>query len=369
MQVAAGHDGGASDRALLAAAQAGDEAAYAALIDPLRREIHVHCYRMLGSLDDADDALQETLLRAWRQLGRFEPRAPFRAWVYRIATNVCLSLLDRSARRHEVPAAALAGAPGDDRAPGDDPMRLDPYPDRLLDELSPPARDPAAEAERRESVALAFVAAVQLLPPRQRAVLLLREVVGYSASEVAAMLDTSVAAVNSALQRARTAVDEERRRGQIARPHQAPASAAERDLVRRLADAWHAADVAGIVELLTADAVLAMPPQPERFVGPAAIGAFLATVPGGGRLDRFRLAPTRANGQPAVGLYLRDRDDGPFVPHAMLVLSLRGGAIASLTRFADPRLFARFGLPAAVAAEPVPDAGVRGGRPGPMPPG
>ena len=199
----------------LAAAKAGDDGAFAALTLPIKRELHVHCYRMLGSLADTDDALQETLLRAWRQLDRFEPRAPFRAWLYRIATNVCLTMLARRARRGEVTATALAAIRGEEG----EPMHLDPYPDRLLDELVQTAPGPEATVEQQESVELAFVAAVQILPPRQRATLLLRDVIGYPAADVAAMLATSVAGVNSALQRARATLEREQVAGRVTRVH------------------------------------------------------------------------------------------------------------------------------------------------------
>ena len=325
---------------LLAAAHAGDEDAFADLTRPVQRELHVHCYRMLGSLDDADDALQETLLRAWRSLDRFEPNAPLRAWLYRIATNVCLTMLERRTRRAEVAPPDWAADFGDAGRQEGEPVHLDPYPDLLLDELGPDVT-----AEQREGVELAFVAAVQLLPPRQRASLLLRDVIGYTATEVASMLATSVAGVNSALQRARATLEQERRAGRIARSHVCTAAATEHALVRRLVDAWHAADVPAIVATLTEDALLAMPPQPLHFVGRETIGAFFATVPGQGRLDRFRLVPTRANGQPAVAAYYRDGDVGPFRGYSILVLAIEGEAIASITRFANADLIPRFGLP------------------------
>jgi RNA polymerase sigma-70 factor, ECF subfamily len=292
---------GDTDRELLAA--------------PLRRELHLHCYRMLGSLHDADDALQETLLRAWRARDSFEPRAPVRAWAYRIATNVCLTALERRERRKEDPLA-----------------HLEPFPDRLL-------AGPEADAEAREAVELAFVAAVQLLPPRQRAVLLLRDVLGWSAREAAELLDTSVASVNSALQRARATVEREHREGRVGRAHAPAAGEVERELVRRFVAAWHAADVDAIAALLAEDALLTMPPLPLRVAGREAIGEFLRTRPAGGRLERFHLVETAANGRPAVALYL----DGEA--HAVMTLGLQDGEIAALTRFGDPRLFERFGLP------------------------
>ncbi|HEY7296112.1 MAG TPA: RNA polymerase subunit sigma-70 [Dehalococcoidia bacterium] len=322
----------------LAAAQAGDERAFAALTQPLQRELHVHCYRMLGSLDDADDALQETLLRAWQQLGRFEPRAPLRAWLYRIATNVCLTLLARRARRGEVFAADLE----------EDAVRLTPYPDHLLDELGPSATGPEALIEQRESVELAFIAAVQILPPRQRATLLLRDVIGYSAVEVATTLASSVAGVNSALQRARATLAHERSAGRVSRAHTRTGTAIEQALVRRLADAWHAADVPAIVALLTEDAVVSMPPLPGRHVGHAAIGDYLSQVMLREQLNRRRLVPTRANRQPALAAYRREDGATGFQAYSILVLALEGEAIASMVHFADPALFERFDLPASI---------------------
>jgi RNA polymerase sigma-70 factor (TIGR02960 family) len=332
-------DGRHTEIELLAAARSGSERAFEELTLPHRRELHVHCYRMLGSLDDADDALQETLLRAWLGMSGFEPRAPFRAWLYRIATNVCLTMLERRTRRGEVSSEGLEGDRGEAWLKESEPMNLDPYPDRLLDEIAPDA------AERQQNVELAFVAAVQLLPPRQRAALLLRDVVGYTAAEVAEMLVTSVAGVNSALQRARATLARGRAVGQVTRAHARTSTVTEQTLVRHLVDAWQAADVPSIVEILTEDALFTMPPQPTRYEGRGEIGAFLAAVPGGGRLDRFRLVPTRANRQPAVAAYLRE-SDGVYRAHAVIVLAIEGEGISSFVRFADPDLFGRFGLPA-----------------------
>ena len=229
-----------------------------------------------------------------------------------------------------------------------EPMDLQPYPDRFLDEAASSPSNPEATIERHEDTELAFVSAVQLLPPRQRATLLLRDVIGYSAAEVAAMLETSVAAVNSASQRARATLADARSAARVSREHAPASSAVEQSLVRRLVTAWHAADVPAIVAILTEDALLTMPPLPDRYEGREAIGAFLASTPAGGRLDRFRLVPTRANAQPALAAYLRDADDGPYHAHAILVLAIQGEAIASLVRFADAALFPRFGLPAKI---------------------
>jgi RNA polymerase sigma-70 factor (ECF subfamily) len=333
--------------ARLDAAKSGDDNAFAALTQPFRRELHVHCYRMLGSFDDADDALQETLIRAWRQLDKFEPRAPFRAWLYRIATNVSLTMLATRARRGELPDSKLFAQRGALRLEGE-PVHLDPYPDRLLDEITLSELGPEATVELHESVKLAFVAAVQFLPPLQRAALLLRDVIGYPAAEVADMLSTTVAAANSALQRARASLEQQRSMGQVARGHCDAGTEIEQSLVRRLVDAWHAVDIPSIVALLKEDALLTMPPQPVRFVGRDTIGAFFATVPGGGHLERFRLVSTRANRQPAVAGYYRPGDSGVFHAYSILVLSIEDDAIASLARFANADLFPHFGLPATI---------------------
>lgn len=313
--------------ALLAAARSGDERAFERLLEPHRRVLHLHCYRLLGSLHDADDALQETSLRAWRGLGGFVPRAPFRAWLYRIATNVCLRAVERRARTPEAldPAEAQIAA------------YLQPYPDRLL------PTDLAAE--QRESVGLAFVSVMQLLPPRQRASLVLHDVLGWTAKEVADLLGGSVASVNSALQRARERLERERGAGRLAREHVPASAQAEARVVRDFVAAWEAVDVDGIVRLLSQDAVMSMPPDPMRVVGTTAIGDFFRTVPAGGALERIRLVPTRANRQPAVAAYLQD-DAGAFEAYGVMVFALEGEAVTSITGFAGyPELFPELGLP------------------------
>jgi len=287
----------AAEQELLAPAQAGEEEAFERLTSPVRRELQLHCYRMLGSLHDADDALQDTLVRAWRGIARFEPRAPLQTWLYRIATNVCLSALADRGRRPEEP-------------------RVDPLPDHLLDEF-----DPETQTVERERVELAFVAAVQLLPPRQRAVLLLRDVLGWSAREAAELLETSVASVNSALQRARATLEREREAGRLTRPHCPPEAEVERVLVRRFVEAWQATDVDGLVCLLAEDALLTMPPLPIRVSGRDAVGEFLSTRPADGQLHRFRLVATRANGRPAVGFYPWNDDQGEPVKKIQVKLS------------------------------------------------
>ena len=298
--------------------RAMDEQAFALLIEPHRRALHLHCYRMLGSLHDADDALQETMLRAWKGSSRYEPRAQLGAWLHAIATNVCLTALGR--RRREAERA-------------EELVHLQPYPDRLLDELE-------EGYALRETVELAFVTAIQLLPPKQRAVLILRDVLGWSAREAADALGDSVAAVNSALQRARAGLGRTRGR--------APASD-ERQLVRRFMAAWDAVDIDGLVALLTHDAVMTMPPERMRVAGARAIGDFFGAVPLDGRLDRIRLVATSANRQPALAAYACDPDDGSYRPYGLMVLALDGDRVSGIVGFPDPWLFEQCGLPAALA--------------------
>jgi RNA polymerase sigma-70 factor (ECF subfamily) len=313
---------------LLTAAAAGDEQAFVQLTAPLRRRLHAHCYRMLGSVHDADDALQETMLRAWRAIGRFEPRAELSSWLYRIATNVCLRMIEQRGR---VEAAAVDAY-------------LQPYPDLLLEE-----RTPEREAERRETIGLAFVAAMQLLPPRQRATLVLRDVLGWSAREAAEVLGVSVAAANSSLQRARDRVDRERREGTLARVHRPSNRRAEDALMRRFVEAWEAVDIERMTALLAGDALMTMPPEPMHVVGPAEIGGFFAAVPMDGRLDLIRLLPARANGQPMLAAYVQETAGGPFRAYGLMVFAVEGDRIAGITGFAGyPELFPVFGLPAAL---------------------
>jgi RNA polymerase sigma-70 factor (ECF subfamily) len=319
---------------LLHAALAGDQARFGLLVAPHVRELHVHCYRMLGSFHDAEDATQETLLRAWRHLHTFQGRGPLRAWLYRIATTTCLKMLESRQRRRVVA-----------RPDGADVPWLEPYPDRLLDELPHDGPDPAAVAERRESVALAFVVTLQQLTARQRAVLVLREVVGWSAAEVAELLETSVPAVNSALQRARAS---------LARGLPPTSSSArslplqEQDVLRRFMLAWQRRDVGELAALLAEDAVLHMPPHSLRYRGREQVAGFFGAVPADGRLDRIRLVATRANGQPALAAYL-PAADGPHHAYGVMVLVVTEDGIQVITGFQDASLFQAFGLPKVLA--------------------
>ena len=309
--------------ALLAAARGGDERAFARLTSPYRRELQVHCYRLLGSLHDAEDLLQETLLKAWQRLDAFEGRSSLRRWLYAIATNACLNVLERSPKVLLFPTAKDAG-PAAARVDW-----LQPYPDALLPEE---VADPQARFDMRESVALAFLATIQHLPPRQRAMLVLFDVLGWSAAEIAELLETSVAAVNSGLQRARTTLD--------SRPAARPTEHEEQALLERFVAAWERVDIDGLVELLREDAVLAMPPEPMWFSGREAVGEFFATVPAGGDLTRIKLVPTRANLRPAVAAYF----DGQA--YGIMVFELAAGRISEIVGFADAaRSFDRFGLP------------------------
>jgi RNA polymerase sigma-70 factor (ECF subfamily) len=317
----------ATDRRILDAARSGDEHAFVQLTAPYRAPLHRHCYRLLGSLHDADDAMQETMLRAWKGIGGFEPRAPLRAWLYRITTNVCLRALEQRS-----PAAADAV--------------LDPYPDALLEAVPAPGPEPDVEVAEQERVGLAFVAAAQLLPPRQRVALVLRDVLDWPARDVAELLGDSVASVNSATQRARATLAREQEEPTIARRHVPASAVAEQRVMREFQDVWAAADIDGLVALLADDCLLTMPPEPFRFEGREAVGGFFATVPLGGRLDLLPLVATRANGQPALAAYADEQGDGVRRAYGVMVFALAGERVAGITGFAQrPELFARLGLP------------------------
>ena len=308
--------------ATLARAQAGDGEAFRELVDPYRGELLAHCYRTLGSFHDAEDVLQEALLAAWRAIGQFDGRS-LRAWLYRITTNRCLNFLRGESRRPQ--PAALP-----------DPWWLEPFPDVLLDDAAP---GPEARYDARESIALSFVAGLQHLPPQQRAVLVLRDVLGFPATEVAGILDTTTAAVNSALIRARAGLRPDRD------PHDVPLpkSPAEAAVIDRFVDAIQGFDLDGLVALLTDDARLTMPPETMSYLGPLAVAGFLESHLGG--FGELRLFPTRANNQPALAMYLPDPCAPLWRASSLVVLTLRGDQVCALTRFGDYGLLARFGFP------------------------
>jgi RNA polymerase sigma-70 factor (TIGR02960 family) len=328
-------------------ARAGDDRAFGELTDPYRGELQLHCYRILGSIQDAEDVLQETLLAAWRGLHQYSGRASLRTWLYRIATNRCLNALRASSRRPQAKPPEPPFTPPEPTRRGE-PAWLEPYPDALLERLPDGTAGPEARYEARESVALAFVAALQDLPPRQRAALLLRDVLCFSAAEAAGMLDSTEASVNSALQRARTILSarlpaRDRDRAPL------PRSARERELAERFASAYADGDVDGIVALLTEDAWFTMPPVPLEYQGHAAIAAFLRDSFRWRGQRRMELIPTRANGQPAFGRYLQDAHSPVFHGHGLIVLTLEGDRISAITGFVDRSILARFGLPGTTA--------------------
>ncbi|MCO1655137.1 sigma-70 family RNA polymerase sigma factor [Pseudonocardia humida] len=316
---------------LIAAVRAGEAGAFDRLVGPFRAELEAHCYRMVGSLHDAQDVVQETLLRAWRGLPGFDDRGPIRPWLYRIATNRCLTLLERRGRR-ELPTDLAPGA-----AEVAERSWLEPYPDHRLDA---PGQSAEQRYELREGVELAFVAALQHLPARQRAALLICEVLAFSAAEAAAMLDTTTAAVTSALQRARHTLRD--RAGSQQEAQRALGDAGVRELAHRYTAAWEAGDVDGILALLTEDARYAMPPLAAWYEGHDAIRAFLTDGP---LAWRWRFRPARANGQLAFATYLRERPDGPWVACALDVLALRGDRIEEVVSFLGAEVFVAFGLP------------------------
>ncbi len=333
------------ERELLEAAQHGDEGAYQSLVEPHRAELHAHCYRMLGSVHDAEDALQEAMLRAWRGLPRFEARSSLRAWLYRIATNASLDLIARRPKRVLPVDYVPAADPHDNLDPPTQPLVetvwMEPYPDEQLG-LEDGFAAPEARYEQRESVELAFVAALQHLPANQRAALILREVLGFSAREVAESLDTTTASVNSALQRARVVVEE--RIPEQSQQATLRSLGDERlgEIVEQYSEALEQGDVDAVLALLTEDATWSMPPLPNWYRGHEAITGFLHKGP---FTVRWRHVPARANGQLAVGCYTWDEDTASYVAFVLDVLTLRGGQIAEVTAFIDRGVFARFGLP------------------------
>ena len=331
---------------LITRAQAGDHDAFRDLVQGHSHELQVHCYRILGSLQDAEDALQETLVSAWRNLGEFGQRSSLRTWLYQIATNRCLSMLRAGSRRPRIvpplPEATLPEPAGT----GDAPPWLEPYPDVLLDHLADQRPGPEARYETTEAISLAFITALQLLPPRQRAALVLRDVLGYHAAEVAQMLDATQESVQSALKRARATVDNHLADSSSTgsrRPARQPDTAAEHRLVARFTDALERADLDALIELLVTDVRVSMPPAMLEYRGIESARRVLAAVsfrPG----RTYRVVPTRANGQPAVGLYLADPHASVYRAYSLLVITTAGDYITAITAFST-NVMTRFGLP------------------------
>jgi len=327
--------------ALIERARAGDEQAFGELVGPYRRELQAHCYRILGSLADAEDALQETLLAAWQDLAGFEGRSSIRTWLYKIATHRSLNALRSARRRPQIgwppPGLAIPEPTGRSEV-----TWLEPYPDALLEGLPDGNPGPEARYEASEAISLAFITALQLLPPRQRAVLILRDVLGFRASEAAAVLETTEQSVTSALKRARAALA-----GAGRREPPPPGSAAERALLARLTRAYETCDIDGLVALLADDVLLDMPPAPLEYQGRALAARFLAAVAFQPGTD-IRLLWARANRQPAFGMYRRTPPDASFRPAGVMVVTLSGSQISRITRF-DAGLLPRFGLPPAIS--------------------
>jgi RNA polymerase sigma-70 factor (TIGR02960 family) len=325
------------EQAAMERARAGDDRAFRELTEPYRRELQVHCYRMLGSLTDAEDVLQETLLAAWRGLAGFRQQSSLRSWLYRIATNQCLNAL-RAASRRVVPEPVPPFRPPEPSQRGEITW-LQPFPDALLEGIPDTAPGPEARYQATEAIELAFVAGLQRMPPRQAAALLLRDVLGFGADEVAGMLNTTETAVKGALQRARAAADAQRSE---AAPR--PRSATEHVLARRFADAYVAADIDGMVALLTDDAWLSMPPAPHQYHGIAAIRSFLRASFGHRGDRRAYVLPAHANTQPALASYLSVLGQSAAAPAGLFVLTMSGERIHAVTRFHLDELYPRFGL-------------------------
>jgi RNA polymerase sigma-70 factor (ECF subfamily) len=332
--------------AILAAARAGDESAFAALVEPHRRELRVHCYRMLGSFDEAEDLVQDTFLRAWKAIDGFAGRSTVRAWLYRIATNACLDALDGRARRvlpHQVNTPSGGG----------ETSWLQPFPDRLWEPAAPSEAEPEGVAVSRETIELAFLVAIQQLPPRQRAALILRDVLGFTASQTADFLEGSVASVNSALQRARATLRHHLPERRLDWAPPAESTEQERAVLRRYMDAVERADLAAMAELLAEDVRATMPPYPFWFADRAGVLAALAASWDPASPDfvgRFRMVPTRANGRPAAAAYVQVRHDEEYRAFAISVLHVDGGRIAEMTAFHDTHLFRAFDLPMSFSA-------------------
>jgi RNA polymerase sigma-70 factor, ECF subfamily len=333
-----------SEPDLIEVARGGDERAYERLVEPHRAELLAHCYRMLGSAHNAEDALQEALLRAWRGLPKFEGRSSLRSWLYTITTNVCLKAIERRPKLvlpiDYGPAADPHEGPGQPIA---ESVWLQPYPDEWLS-VDHALAGPEARYEQRESIELAFIAALQHLPARQRAVLILRDVLGFSAREVAQALDTTPGSVDSALQRAHKTVDERLPEQSQQATLRALGDEGLREIVDGFVAAWERSDIDAVVAMLADDAAMTMPPLPTWYQGREAVAAFLRGWALAGTAPR-RIVPTRANGQPAFGHYTWDAANEVFVPHAIHVLTLDGPSIGEITVFLTPEPFERFGLP------------------------
>jgi RNA polymerase sigma-70 factor (TIGR02960 family) len=325
---------------LMSRAQAGDGDAFRELTEPHRRELQVHCYRMLGSLQDAEDALQDTMLTAWQGLGGFEGRASLRTWLYRIATSRCLNAR-RSASRRPANEWNIPGVqPPEPTRLGEVPW-LEPFPDTLLAGAADVPAGPEARYEQAESISLAFVAALQVLPPRQLAVLILRDVLGFRAREVAGLLDATVASVNSALKRARASLQHQWPPAADREPPPASGSAAEDAIVAKFVSAYESADINALVALLTDDVFMSMPPMPLEYAGRDVVAQFCGLLFAAGR--EYDVAVTRANGQPAVGIYLR-APAGVSHGTGLITLTLAGDRICAMTRF-ETSVLPSFGLP------------------------
>jgi RNA polymerase sigma-70 factor (TIGR02960 family) len=325
---------------LISRARAGDGEVFRELTEPYRRELQVHCYRMLGSLQDAEDVLQETLLAAWQGFAGFEGRASLRTWLYRIATNRCLNAR-RSASRRPAKEWDVPNVEQPEPTRLGEVVWLEPYPDALLEGAMGAPLGPEARFEQTESISLAFVTALQVLPPRQLAVLILRDVLGFHASEVADMLDSSVESVKSALKRARASMEHQRPTIDDSEPPPASGSPSEDAIVAKFVRAWESADLDALVALLTDDVFMSMPPMPFEYAGRDVVVGFCASIFRAGR--RFDLVPTRANGQPAFGAYVR-APDGLSHGIGLYVLTLTGERICAMTRF-ENSVLPSFGLP------------------------
>ncbi|TVZ02079.1 sigma-70 family RNA polymerase sigma factor [Trebonia kvetii] len=327
---------------LISRARSGDDDAFRELTEPHRRELQAHCYRMLGTLQDAEDAVQDTLLAAWQGLAGFEGRSSLRTWLYKIATNRCLNAL-RTASRRPAKEWNIPGIEPPQPTRLAEAVWLEPYPDALLAEVAGTALPPGPEAryEQAESISLAFVAALQVLPPRQLAVLILRDVLGFHASEVASMLDATVESVNSALKRARAGMQRRQPAAGVPEPPPAPGSPAEDAMVARFTSAYESADLDALVALLTDDAFMSMPPMPLEYVGRDLVADFCGRLFAAGR--GIDLVPTRANGQPAFGAYLRV-PSGPRPATGLITITLAGDRICATSRF-EGSVLPWFGLP------------------------